>query len=244
MVLHKMIGTGEVLATLLLDIRKKHPFKQIVDLGSGSGGVMPETVRFLNDKNPESPVTLLLTDLHPNTGFRAYINDKQDDHVHYAPEPMDALQLSEAPKGLKTMIASFHHMPPEKARKILKSAQDNQEPLLIYEIAKNNISLLVWWILLSISLAVLFTMSLFMTPFSRPFTLKQIVFTYLIPIIPICYAWDGQASLPRTYTFDDIGELLSDIKTEDYTWKIDKGMKPDGRSLRYYLLGLPERKDK
>ena len=81
MVLHKMIGTKDVLATLLLDIRKKHPFDQIVDLGSGSGGVMPEAVRFLNDNHPESPVSLLLTDLHPNTEFIAYINDQKADYA-------------------------------------------------------------------------------------------------------------------------------------------------------------------
>ena len=50
-----------------------------------------------------------------------------------------------------------------------------------------------------------------MTPLVKPLTWRQIVFTYLIPIIPICYAWDGQASLPRMYTMDDVEVLLPGI---------------------------------
>ena len=50
-----------------------------------------------------------------------------------------------------------------------------------------------------------------MTPFVKNLTLKQIIFTYLIPIVPLIYAWDGQASLVRMYTFKDI-EKYYDFK--------------------------------
>jgi len=242
LVLHKMIGTKEVIASLLADIQKKWAFTQIVDMGSGSGGIMPEAVRTLNDQNPDSPTNLLLTDLHPSGQFVDYINNQGIDHIRYSPAPLDALHLSKAPKGLKTMIASFHHMPPATARQILKSAQDNDEALLIYELSENNIPLIVWWVLLPISLVLLFIMSLFMTPFSSPLSFKQILFTYLIPAIPICYAWDGQASLPRTYTFEDVRELLKDIPDENYTWEIEKAKKKNGKAFGYYILGLPNKK--
>ena len=59
------------------------------------------------------------------------------------PEEVDANRLELAPKGLKTMIASFHHMPPASARAILHSASENSQPILIYEIAKKKIPFLV-----------------------------------------------------------------------------------------------------
>ena len=39
-VLHKLMGTKEVISKLILGITNKHKLNQIVDLGSGSGGPM------------------------------------------------------------------------------------------------------------------------------------------------------------------------------------------------------------
>lgn len=239
-VLHKLIGTKEVVAGILTQLRKKHSFSQIVDIGSGSGGIMPEVIDFLNNQDATNTVNLLLTDLHPNNHFIKYINSAKLDNIHYSDTSLDATNLDQAPKGIKTMINSFHHMPPNQAKKILQSAQENKQALLIYEMAENKIPLFLWWLLLPISLTIVFVMALVFTPFSRPITLRQLIFTYLIPIIPIFYAWDGQASLPRMYTFKDINELLKDFKNDEYVWKIEQGKKTNGKPLGYYILGLPK----
>ncbi|RKE98352.1 hypothetical protein [Ichthyenterobacterium magnum] len=239
-VLHKMIGTKEVLVDLLTKINTKHPFSQVVDMGSGSGGIMPDVIQQLNKTNSES-ISLLLTDLYPNKQFINYINQQHLENVTYSEHSLNATNLSKAPKGIKIMVNSFHHMPPNNARQILKSAQDNKEPILIYEMAENKMPLLLWWILLPISLTILFIMALFMTPFCKPLSLKQLIFTYLIPIIPIFYAWDGQASMPRMYAFGDVEELLKDFKNESYSWEFKSATKPNGKNLGYYILGLPNK---
>ena len=84
-------------------------------------------------------------------------------------------------------------------------------------------------------------MSLVMTLFVRPLSFSQIFFTYLIPIIPMVYAWDGQASLMRTYTFKDVEELLGE-QAEDYDWEIADAKKADGKKLGYYIMGYPKKK--
>ncbi|APQ16123.1 hypothetical protein [Maribacter hydrothermalis] len=239
-VLHKMMGTKEVIANLLLDCRKAYPFSKIVDMGSGSGGIIPDAVDILNAQNIENPIALLLTDLHPNTEMIEHIKNSGHKNVTYSSIPLDATNLTEAPSGLKTMLNSFHHMPPKKAKAILKTAQDNQQPILIYEMAQNTIPLILWWVLLPLSLVILFIMALLLTPFSKPLTGKQLLFTYIIPIIPICYAWDGQASMPRTYTSKDIELMLKEIKNENYKWKISPAKKANGKSSGYYILGLPK----
>ena len=238
-VLHKILGTKEVLSNLISDIYRKYNFTQIVDMGSGSGGIMPEVVTHLNEQQ-KSNINLLLTDLYPNKKFINYINNQSIENVSYQFESLDATDLASSPEGLKTMINSFHHMPPNKAKQILKTAQENKQPLLIYEITENKLPLLLWWILLPISLPILFIMTWFMTPFCKPLSLKQLIFTYLIPIISICYAWDGQASMPRMYTFNDVNSLLKDFKDDKvYQWKMETAKKANGKSLGYYILGLP-----
>ena len=139
------------------------------------------------------------------------------------------------------MIASFHHMTPEGARSILSTAQQSAQPILIYELAKNNVPFLLWCLLLPLSLTILVVMSLVMTPFVRKLTVSQILFTYLIPIIPLAYAGDGQASLMRTYTFKDIDELLKGVPpSSQYQWDMGEATKPNGKKAGYFLMGYPK----
>ena len=236
LVFHKMMGTTSVISNLIIDLRKKvhFNFNTIVDLGSGSGGPMPGVINYINEKEKDAKLNLLLTDLHPNPELVKKINTDNNEFVNYHKKSINATNLLEAPKGLKTMIASFHHMSPEIAKNILQSASKNKHSILIYELAKNNVPFIAWVLLLPISLSILIIMSLIMTPFSKNLTLTQLLFTYLIPIIPLAYAWDGQASLMRTYTFEDIELLLSDIETPNYNWEINDAFKENGKKLGYY----------
>ena len=238
-ILQKMIGIPEVLSGLIANILRKKNLLNIVDLGSGSGGVMPEVMESLrNDQNLKN-IQMVLTDLYPNQEMYKKYNINRNDQISYLETSVDATNIANAPEGLKTMINSFHHMPPKKARAILESAQRTNQPLLIYEMGVNNIPLLIWWLFLPISLIILIIMVLFMTPFVKPLTWRQIVFTYLIPIIPVCYAWDGQASLPRMYTLKDLDVLLEGLGSDNYTWEKGYAKKKNGKKQGTYLLGLP-----
>lgn len=239
-VFHRMMGTSEVLIDLILKSREKVNFNQIVDMGSGSGGPMPDVVEKLNQNSAiSSPISLVLTDKFPSATSVQKINAANITNIHYQPESLDAVELENAPKGLKTMIASFHHMPPTVAKKILQAAEKNKTPFLIYEVAENNIPVVVWWVLLPLSLIILIIMSLIMTPFTRSVSIPQIIFTYFIPIIPLVYAWDGQASLMRTYTFEDIEGLIGEQDNDNYRWEISQAKKSDGKTAGYYVLGYP-----
>ena len=238
-ILQRMIGVPEVLARLIADILKKKNLSTIVDLGSGSGGAMPEVLEVLHKIEGLGHVTLTMTDLYPSGEMLKKFNENAIDKINYLETSLDATNIAKAPIGLKTMVNSFHHMPPKKARAILESAQRNNQPLLIYEMGENNIPLLIWWLLLPLSLIILIIMVLFMTPFVKPLTWRQIVFTYLIPIIPICYAWDGQASLPRMYTLNDLDQLLDGLGSGKYIWEKGQAIKKNGKKQGTYLIGLP-----
>ena len=205
-------------------------------MGSGSGGPMMEAIKKVNQNNESDPVQLLLSDINPHPDLVKKINARNISNVKYHESSVDATNPQGVPSGLKTMIASFHHMSPGSAKKILLSAQASGNPILIYELAKNNIPFIVWLIFLPISLVLLVLMSIVMTIFVRPFTWQQLLFT-IIPIIPIIYAWDGPASLMRTYTFDDIESLLEGNKNENYVWEIGDAKNSKGKKVGYFIKG-------
>ncbi|MBC6997644.1 hypothetical protein [Cytophaga sp. FL35] len=239
-VLHRMMGISEVLSHLLAGILKENNLNQIVDLGSGSGGCMPDVLGQLHQTDGLQDVRLLMTDLYPNKKIIKKFSAQGNPKISYYTDPVNATDLSQVPAGLKTLVNSFHHMPPKAARQILKTAKDNNEPILIYEMAENKMPLLLWWLLLPISLAILVMMVFFMTPFVKNLTFKQVLFTYLIPVIPICYAWDGQASLPRMYAMKDLDVLLKGLHSDTYSWSKGPALKANGKPLGTYLLGMPK----
>jgi len=239
-VLHKMMGVSEVLGYLIARVLREQKLSKIIDLGSGSGGAMPEVLKFLHESPELEHVELIMTDLYPNVAITKKFNKNEDDKISYLETPVNATEIGQTPDGLKTMVNSFHHMPPNLARQILTSAEENRQAILIYEMAENKIPLLLWSILLPLSLFIVMLMVLFMTPFVRPLTWRQLLFTYLIPIIPICYAWDGQASLPRMYALKDVDELLEGLGKSNFYWEHGPAKNGSGKKLGTYIVGYPK----
>ncbi|WP_437911486.1 hypothetical protein WME73_27535 [Sorangium sp. So ce302] len=248
-VMHRALGTREALVELIARALKESNTSNIVDLCSGSGGPMIDVVRTLREKPGFEGIQLTLTDLYPSMEAAELINNQEGSNVSYRTSPVDATKIDgevagstgvaglaglRGLTGLRTMVSSFHHMRPDDARKILESAQRSRQPICIFEISDNSHPLFLGWLALPIN----FVMCLLITPLARPMTLRQLVFTYIVPIIPLCFAWDGAVSNARTYTLDDLDELLSGLRDEDYRW--EKGV-IGGRAKKLYLLGIPTR---
>lgn len=238
-VLLRLTGLAESASHLVKSKLKELNTQQLVDLGSGAGGVMIDVYQKLKEDDELKNIRLTLTDLYPNQSVIKNINELGDPNLKYLSRPVDATKLAEAPEGLKTIFNAFHHLPNDKAQSVLQSCVKNNSPILIYEMARNNIPLLIWWLSLPVSLVILIVMVLFMTPFVKQLTVKQIFFTYVIPIIPITYAWDGQASFPRTYALSDFDELLKDVDQSNYKFEIKILKNKRGQTHGYYVFGRP-----
>jgi hypothetical protein len=230
-VVHRLLNSDDDLTALLTKVLTKTGATQIVDLCSGSGGPMISVIRKINKKKDLANINLILTDLYPNLSDASLINNTRNNST-YLVKPVNAVNVSESLKGVRTMVGSFHHMNPSIAKKILFSAQESSQPICIFEISDNSMPIFLWWVVIPVN----FLMCLFITPMVRPMSWQQIVFTYLIPIIPLFFAWDGAVSNARTYTLNDLDELLSDIDNEGYIWK--KGV-IKGKSSKLYLIGTP-----
>ena len=105
---------------------------------------------------------------------------------------------------------------------------------------ENLLHVCVWVLTLPLGLPLVALMSIFMLPFIKPLKFTDILFTWIIPIIPIFYAWDGQTSSPRTYTLEDINEELLPKVENNYIWEIKHAKKRNGKKLGYYILGIPK----
>jgi len=203
---------------------------QVIDLASGGGGAWLKLVHHLKATHPDIKVTL--TDYFPNhTAFEKMVQ-KGGAYFSFEKESINALQVPNHLKGFRTQFLSFHHFKPAEAQQILQNAVDNQSVIGIFEGQKRSIANLIQFFFSPINV-------LLVTPFIRPFSLGRLLFTYLIPVVPIFVWWDGLVSVLRTYSVQEMGDMTKQLKNGDrFEWEI--GEIKNGPMVNLYLLGYPK----
>ncbi|MDR7211992.1 hypothetical protein [Flavobacterium piscis] len=205
---------------------KESNTNQIIDLGSGGGGGLIWLNKELRKENPN--LKILLTDYYPNIPAFEH-TQKQADNFEFIPTPIDARNVPENLNGLRTQFLSLHHFKPKEAQQILQNAVDTNSSIAIFEGQERSLQSILAMIFSPISV-------LLTTPFIRPFQIGRIIFTYLIPIVPILILWDGVVSSFRTYSVDEMNVLVSNLNNkENFNWEIAKVK--SGLTKILYLLG-------
>ncbi len=233
--MHRLLGTHAALAPLLVRALQRAATLRIVDLGSGGGGPMPAVADLVRREPGMADLQVTLTDLYPNQMAAQAINQAGTPWVRYEQASVDATAVPPELAGVRTMICSFHHMPPALARGILEDAWTKRQPICIYEISDNGPPIWLWWL----AIPVAFLTTLVLTPTVRPLTWRQLFFTYVIPILPVLIAWDGAVSNARTYTVADLRELTASLQAPDYEWEMATLRSRGQPGGKVYLLGLP-----
>ena len=78
------------------------------------------------------------------------------------------------------------------------------------------------------------------TPFIRPFRFGRILFTYIIPLLPLLFIGDGLVSVMRTYSVHEMKQVVSSLHGSDrFEWEI--GQRRRRGLTNMYLLGTPKR---
>lgn len=205
---------------------RKSNTNQIIDLGSGGGGGLVWLNSELKKNIPD--LKILLTDLYPNIpAFK--LTKRKADNFEYIEKPVDARKVPAELNGLRTQFLSLHHFRKNDAIQILQNAIDNNNSIAIFEAQERSIPSILAMMFSPISV-------LLTTPFIRPFKPGRIIFTYLIPVVPILVLWDGIVSSLRTYSIKEMNCLIENLKgTENYDWEINKVKSGPGVVL--YLLG-------
>lgn len=222
-------GLFDRAAPVLADLLERSGQTTILDLGSGGGGPWRSLAARVGEQVPD--VTVLLSDLYPNqTALEK--TAAADPRVRMASEPVDATAVPDHIQGLRTQFLSMHHFRPKAAERILGDAVDQRMPVAVFEAQKRDLAHLVQFALSPIGV-------LLMTPFIRPLDPLRLVFTYLIPVVPVCVLWDGVVSVLRTYSPD---EMLSIARRADPTgsfdWRVEEA--EGGTTTMVWLAGLPK----
>jgi hypothetical protein len=59
----------------------------------------------------------------------------------------------------------------------------------------------------------------FCTPFIRPFTWRRLLWTYVVPVVPLVAMWDGLVSNLRTYSPVELSTLADALHGPAYRWR-------------------------
>lgn len=203
---------------------------QIIDLCSG--GATPIVTVWEKLVNDSHAVSMVISDKFPNLAAFRYLEQKSEGRISAVYRSVDARAVPENLDGFRTLFTSFHHFQVHDGEKILLDALENNRGIGIFEYTERNF--ILWG-------PVLFFLPLYIfciTPLIRPFSWKRLLWTYLVPIIPITLVWDGFVSCLRTYSPADLSRMVDQLPANKYNWEI-------GREKVFfighvtYLIGYP-----
>lgn len=182
---------------------------------------------------PDAAVVVELTDLFPNLEALASLRERSGGRCRFRAESVDATDVPVELDGVRTMFNCFHHFPPDLGRAILTDAVRKRRAIAIFEGVDRR-----WLPLLGMPLQAVAVWAL--TPWVRPFKWSRLLFTYVVPLIPLIIVFDGAMSMLRIYSPDELRELVAGVPGHgDFDWDI--GVTPiPGMPLGItHLVGVP-----
>jgi len=226
----------EPIIPLIIKGLKQTNSSQIVDLCSGGGGAIEQIQTNLGQQS-DTEIKIILTDKFPNKNAFEFISSKTQGRISFSDTSVDAADVPESLKGFRTIFSGFHHFNHQFAKSVLKNAVDARCGIGIFDGGNKNI--------LAVLAVLIFHPILFFvfTPFFKPFRFSRLLFTYLIPIIPICTVWDGVVSIIRLYQPGELLKMASEVDNVNYFWEAGKKRSNWGLNVTY-LIGYPLTKPK
>jgi hypothetical protein len=204
--------------------------RSIVDMCSGGGGPWFDLSQRLQD-DARGPLQITLSDKYPNLGAFRFAAAASKNHIGFYPDSVDATNVPAELKGFRTMFTSLHHFPPEEARAVLQNAVDAGQGIGIFEVTRRapaTIGLMFLWALTPFVL----------TPWIRPFRWSRLLWTYVVPIIPMVLLFDGVVSCLRTYRPQELREIIAKLTAANYHWELGEHSRRRGVMPITYLIGL------
>lgn len=199
--------------------------QKIVDLCSGGGGPW-HRLRSEFRREDRYPIHISLTDKYPNAGASV----READGMEFIPKPVDAMRIPPELDGFRTIFSSFHHFGPVEARAILADAVAQHRGIAVFEAAKRDARTIAATVAIPI-------LCWRVTPRVRPFRWSRLLWTYLLPVVPLTLFVDGVLSCLRSYSLDDLRELTAGLDDNGYRWEM--GEERGGRTAITYLIGRP-----
>ncbi|HEY6222286.1 MAG TPA: hypothetical protein VIW26_00760 [Gemmatimonadales bacterium] len=202
----------------------------VVDLCSGGGGPWLDLVRRIRSQGvPDLQVRV--TDWFPNQTALARLRAASAGAIAGHPDPVSATAVPARLAGFRTLFTALHHFPPRQAHAILADAVRAGQGIAAFEVTSRSPLALLGMLFLPL-LVLLFT------PFIRPFRWSRLFWTYCLPVVPLAVWFDGTVSCLRTYTPEELRDLVEDLQ-DGYEWEIGTVRSAPLPSRVTYIVGLP-----
>jgi hypothetical protein len=210
---------------------------QIVDLCAGAGGPVAKIGRILVE-DLSVPVTVVVTDLFPNVGAFRRLEAESGGRIRARYESTNATDVPAELPGLRTLFTALHHFRPPQVQLVLADAVRKRAPIAVFEPLERTVRMMVLVGLMS------FLRGFTHTHIVGRLTVQRFLLTYVLPLAPAMFAWDGTISTLRTYTASELLELARGVTTAGYEWEAGRFDVPGpyGRMPTTFLVGVPVRK--
>jgi hypothetical protein len=221
-------GLHKPVVPLLEQAIKDSSQTRIVDLCSGAGGPVVDLIEPLTAAGLSLEFTL--TDRFPNVNAMGHLAALYPAHIHFRSDPVDATLVPTDLRGLRTIFNAFHHFTPAAARAVLQNAVESRQPICIFEIPERSVPMLLPFFFTPVYVWIA-------TPFIRPFRASRLLFTFLLPLVPLTCWWDGLVSAMRAYTVKEMLALTQDL--DGFNWLAGRVSIPGTYAHVTWLRGIP-----
>ncbi|UOQ72189.1 class I SAM-dependent methyltransferase [Hymenobacter cellulosilyticus] len=228
-----VLDTYKPIVPLLREALQATGQQRLVELGAGAGGGTEGVTLALRQYPELRELQVTLTDLYPQPAAWQLLAERNAPAIDFEPTPVDALAVPPTLTGFRTIFSAFHHFSPTAAEALLADAVRQNAGIGVFEGAgKHWLEILLAWTVLPVA-------QLLITPFIRPFSLTRLLFTYLIPLIPLFTIWDGTVSILRMYPPEQLLALARRADPEQrFEWQAGKVRHSWGPEVTY-LIGRP-----
>lgn len=205
---YKLFGYYKLWIPAVSAFIEKTGSRSYLECCSGSGEVLGLVISNL----PENLVkgkNFVLSDISPLPEFIEQVNRKSHSNIRYCEIPIDATQIPEEMNNPRIFINSFHHFPSETAKQIIESSIISKQGIIILEYVRH--SPLGYISMLTGSLMIFLTLPFIAKPRDLPLLA---LLTYIVPIFPLMFFWDGIISCLRVYTPDKLASIVSEANVQ------------------------------
>jgi len=225
----ELSGIYHAVAPLLIDALDRTGGRLVLDLGSGGGGPWLRLQPLLHTMGMD--VTVCLSDHNPDVVAFERARRLSRHAIVYHVESVDATHVPSGLPGFRTMFSAFHHLDLSQAHAALADAVAHGEGIAVFEMIGQR-SVLMLLAVLPVPVRVLLSV-----PFIRPFRWSTLLWTYLVPVLPIVLLLDSIVSVLRMYNAEELRGLTTGL--DSYRWSIGTVRGKPIPVPVLYLVGVP-----
>eukprot|EP00002_Diphylleia_rotans_P032277 TRINITY_DN6767_c0_g1_i2.p1 TRINITY_DN6767_c0_g1~~TRINITY_DN6767_c0_g1_i2.p1 ORF type:complete len:233 (+),score=52.77 TRINITY_DN6767_c0_g1_i2:130-828(+) len=211
---------------------------RVVDLSSAASGPLRGIHHSLSVKGQR--IKFVLTHHLPVGDLLTKIVKDAPDDIDFVAEPVLASNVPKSLNGVRSFFSAFQQFDTQTCRAIIQDAVNASQGIAVFEFTERRIFNL---------LVAIFIMPIFClvsAPFQKSFGAAQYVFTFVLPVIPIVMTYDAVVNCLRSYSAEEMWDLVEQVQTTKtpYIWKV--GRKPVSPYLPgwnvTYLIGYPNKR--